>query len=49
VQNHDLAKSRYQKHDPNGESLFPLPSDAIESTSDFGQLGLFEIKGGKRP
>jgi len=49
VQNHDLAKSRFQQHDPQGESLFPLPADAVDVPPDLNQLGLFEIHGGKRP
>jgi hypothetical protein len=49
VQNHDLAKSRFQQHDPKGESLFPLPTDAVDVPPDLNQLGLFEIHGGKRP
>lgn len=48
VQNHDLAKSRFQQHDPKGESLFPLPADAVDLPPDPGQLSLFEIHGGKR-
>ena len=42
VRNHDLAKSRFQQHDPHGESLFPLPPDAVETTPSSDQLGLFE-------
>jgi len=41
VQNRALAKSRYQQHDPHGESLFPLPADTIESTKGAGQSNLF--------
>lgn len=49
VQNHELAKSRHKMHDPNGESLFPLPADAVDLPPDLNQLGLFELHGGKRP
>ena len=42
VQNQALAKSRYKQHDPLGESLFPLPSDAVDPDKSGGQLGLFE-------
>ena len=49
VQNHDVAKSRFQQHDPQGESLFPLSADAVDMPHDPNQLGLFEIHGGKHP
>jgi hypothetical protein len=42
VQNQTLAKTRYQQHDPEGESLFPLPADAILSTPVDDQLRLFD-------
>jgi hypothetical protein len=48
VQNHDLAKSRHQQHDPKGESLFPLPPDAVETQENLDQLGLFESESKKR-
>lgn len=41
VQNQALAKTRHHQHDPMGESLFPLPADAVEQPKDDGQLGLF--------
>ena len=42
VQNQDLAKARHRQHDPLGESLFPLPYDAVETTTNISQLELFE-------
>lgn len=42
VQNQSLAKSRYHQHDPMGESLFPIPADAIESAKKDNQLSLFD-------
>jgi hypothetical protein len=42
VQNHDLAKSRFQRHDPQADSLFPLPPDAVEPATDSNQPGLFD-------
>lgn len=41
VQNQSLAKARYKQHDPMGESLFPLPTDSMETETDRGQLKLF--------
>jgi hypothetical protein len=41
VQNQALAKMRFKQHDPMGESLFPLPADALEQTKNDDQLGLF--------
>lgn len=41
VENQALAKSRYQQHDPLGESLFPLPSDVIELAENSNQPDLF--------
>ncbi|NQT18302.1 MAG: DUF1848 domain-containing protein [Planctomycetes bacterium] len=41
VQNQELAKSRYKQHDPMGESLLPLPADAIAPKEDDDQLSLF--------
>jgi hypothetical protein len=40
VQSQSLAKSRYQKHNPLGESLFPLPAAPGEPAK--GQPGLFD-------
>ena len=39
VKNQTLAKTRFKKHDPKGETLFPLPSGAIDS--DENQPDLF--------
>lgn len=41
VQNQGLAKSRYKQHDPMGESLFPLPVDAIVAETERDQMDLF--------
>jgi hypothetical protein len=41
VQNQELAKTRYKQHDPLGESLFPLPTEAIPAAEDLVQLDLF--------
>ena len=40
VRDQALAKSRFHLHDPNGESLFPLPPDAVDRRGDDDQLGL---------
>jgi hypothetical protein len=42
VQNQSLAKARYKQHDPNGESLFPLPEDAVQPNDKDDQLDLFK-------
>jgi hypothetical protein len=41
VQNVELARTRFKQHDPNGESLFPLPHDAIDPDMHDDPLGLF--------
>lgn len=41
VQNQTLAKTRHKQHDPMGESLFPLPADAVDPSKDDEQPGLF--------
>ncbi len=41
VRNQDLAKARYKKHDPHGETLFPLGPGDVDASQDDDQLGLF--------
>ena len=41
VKNQELAKTRYKQHDPLGESLFPLPAEAVQTAEDLVQLDLF--------
>jgi Domain of unknown function (DUF1848) len=45
VQNQELAKTRYKQHDPLGESLFPLPAEAVQSAEAFAHP---QISGAKR-
>jgi hypothetical protein len=45
VQNQDLAKARYKRHDPLGESLFPLPAGAAEASERLVQVNLFSTGG----
>lgn len=45
VENQELAKTRYKQHNPMGESLFPLPTDVVDSEANSGQMGLFDREG----